>query len=80
MDNTLNHDFLIVKLHAQSFLDETLIKSYLSNCWQTTEVNISFSSWFEFLLGGIIPQGSVLGRFFNICYMYIFYITESTRV
>ena len=79
IDNTLGHDFLIVKLNAQSSLDETLTKSFLSNYWQTTKVNIRCSSWSEFLLGGI-PQGSVLGFFFNVYYIYIFYIIESANI
>ena len=59
--DTINHDLLIAKLHAHGFSKESLklIKSYLSNRWQRTKVNLSFSSWSELILG--IPQGSVLG-------------------
>ena len=65
--DTLNHDLLIAKLHAYGFSEESLqlIKSYLTNRWQRTKVNASFSDWTELLLG--VPQGSVLGLLlFNI--------------
>ena len=52
--DTLNHDLLIAKLHALS-----LIYSYLSNRWQRTKINTSFSTLDELLTG--VPQGSVLG-------------------
>ena len=46
--DTLNHDLLIAKLYAYGFSEESLklINSYLTNRWQRTKVNISFSSWF----------------------------------
>ena len=55
--DTLNHDLLIAKLYAYGFSEESLklINSYLTNGWQRTKVNISFSSWSELLLG--VPQG-----------------------
>ena len=65
--DTLNHDLLIAKLHGYGFSEESLqlIKSYLTNRWQRTKVNASFSDWTELLLG--VPQGSVLGLLlFNI--------------
>ena len=45
--DTLNHDLVIAKLHAYGFPEESLqlIKSYLTNLWQRTKVNASFSSW-----------------------------------
>ena len=51
--DTINHDLLIAKLHAYEFSKESLksIKSYLSNCWQRTKVNLSFSSWSELTIG-----------------------------
>ena len=58
---------MIAKLHAYGFSEESLqlIKSYLTNRWQRTKVNASFSDWTELLLG--VPQGSVLGLLlFNI--------------
>ena len=58
--DTINHDFLIAKLHVYGFSKESLklIKSYLTNRWQRTKLNTGFSKWTEILLG--IPQGSVL--------------------
>ena len=59
--DTINHDLVIVKLNAYGFTKNSLrlIKSYLSNRWQRTKINTSFSSWTELLLG--VPQGPVLG-------------------
>ena len=59
--DTINHQLLIAKLHAYGFDKSslTLILSYLSNRWQRTKINLSFSSWSELLQG--VPQGSVLG-------------------
>ena len=72
---------MIAKLHAYGFSKESLklIKSYLSNCWQRTKVNLSFSSWSELILG--VPRGSVLGPLlFNIYINGLFYLTKSTDV
>ena len=54
--DTLNYDLFIAKLHAYGFSEESLqlIKSYLTNRWQRTKANASFSNWTKFLLG--LPQ------------------------
>ena len=65
--DALNHELLIVKLHAYGFGKESLmlLLSYLSNRWQRTTINTSFRSWTELIQG--VPQGLVLGPFlFNI--------------
>ena len=73
--DTLDHDLLIAKLHANGFGKDTLrfIKSYLSDRWQRVKVNTSYSTWTE-LLKGV----SVLGPL--LFYMYIndlFFIVKS---
>ena len=79
--DTLNYDLLIAKLHAYGFSEESLelMKSYLTNRWQRTKVNLSFSNWTELLQG--VRQGSVLGPLlFNIYINDIFYVTEFTNI
>ena len=55
----INHDLLIAKLGAYGFdtAPLKLISSYLTNHFQRTKVNTSFSIWSKLLLG--LPQGSV---------------------
>ena len=46
--NTINHDFLIAKLHTYGVSKEdlTLIASYLSDRWKHVKINDTFSTWF----------------------------------
>ena len=59
--DTLNHELLIAKLSAYGFDKSalTIIRDYLTNRWQRTRINTSFSTWAELLTG--VPQGSILG-------------------
>ena len=58
--DTINHQLLLVKLHAYGFSQQALaiICSYLSNRKQRIKINNVFSSWKDLILGE--PQGSAI--------------------
>ena len=52
-----------------------LIKSYLTNRFQRTKVNTSFSNWTKLLLR--VPEGSILGPLLYSIYInHLLYLTE----
>ena len=65
--DTINHNLLIAKLHAYGFGIESLeiIHDYLSDRWQRTKINTSFSSWSGILCG--MPRGRFWVLNFSTC-------------
>ena len=67
--DSLNHQLLIAKLNAYGFTH------LVSDRWQRTKINKTFSSWVELLLG--VQQGSILGPLLfniylnNLCFLDI---------
>ena len=55
------------------------MRNYLSNRWQRTKINTTFSSWSELLKG--VPQCSILGPILsNIFLNDLFFILKDTDV
>ena len=75
--DTLNHDLLIAKLHIYDFSEVSplLIKSYLTNEWQKTKVNTSFSTLTDARL-----RVCSWKLFFNMYIIDLFYFTVLTDV
>ena len=67
--DTINPEPLIARLYAYGFFKDALklIFSYMSDRWQRSKINKSFSSWSVLLQG--VPQGSVLGPIFINIYL-----------
>ena len=61
--DSINHELVISKLFAYRFSKDALklIHSYMSDHFQKTKINKSFSSWSALIKG--VLQGSVLGPF-----------------
>ena len=77
--NCLSHELLVAKLHAYGFSIAALrlIHSYLTNRWQRTKINMSYSSWEEIIFG--VPQGSILRPLlFNFFLRDLFFIMKET--
>ena len=77
--DTINQELLLAKLNAYGFDKNSLetMRNYLSNCWQRTKINATFSSWSELLKG--VPQGSFLGPIlFNVFLNDLFLVLKDT--
>ena len=79
--DTINHKLLIAKLQAYGFGIHSLeiLSDYLSDRWQRTKINSTFSTSSSLLCG--MAQGGKLGpKFFNIYLNDMFYEFVNTEV
>ena len=76
----LPHDIIIAKLNAYGFDMKALnfIYDYLSNRKQRTKIDNAYSSWQNILYG--VPQGSILGPFFNVDLCDLFLIMNHENI
>ena len=79
--DTINHELLLAKLNAYDF-DKNLLeimRNNLSNRWQGTTINATFSSWSALLKG--VLQGCILGPIFlNIFQNDLFFVLKDIDV
>ena len=79
--DTLNRNLLLAKLNAYGFSFNVIkpIQSYLSEQFQSVNINSNFSEWCKILLG--VPQGSILDPLlFNIFTNDIFCFIQDTYI
>ena len=77
----LNHNLLLATLNVYffSFKATKFSQSYLSEGFQSVNINSSFSDWCKILLG--VPQGFILGPFlFNIYINDIFFFKQDAYI
>lgn len=77
----LNHNLLLATLNVYffSFKATKFSQSYLSEGFQSANINSSFSDWCKILLG--VPQGFILGPFlFNIYINDIFFFKQDAYI
>ena len=78
--DTLNRNLLLAKLNAYGFSFNAIksIQSYLSEQFQSVNINSNFSEWCKILLG--VPQGSILDPLFLTFSPMIFSVLYKTLI